>query len=106
MRYGMSANPEFKVLHEYTRDLYHEVSWRDEMNIGPMIPFYIGDTARELAKKFKEMKNALKEAKYELVSSFFHGTQHKSGSDHLWKIGARYSQEGIRRSIAEYAFVF
>ena len=101
-----SAEPEFKVLHEYTRDLYDEVAWRDEMNIGPMIPFYIGDTARELAKKFKEMKNALKEAKYELVSSFFHGTQHKSGSEHLWKIGARYSQEGIRRSIAEYAFAF
>jgi hypothetical protein len=105
-----SAEPEFKLLHEYTSDVYDEVSWRDEMNIGPLIPFYISDTAWELAKKFKEMKNAhkeaLKEAKYELVSSFFHGTQHKSGSEHLWKIGARYSQEGIRRSIAEYAFVF
>lgn len=40
--------------------------------------------------------------KQALISGFFHGCIYSSGSEHLWKIGSRYSQEGIRRNIAEF----
>jgi len=95
---------EFHALHLYMRYLY----MRADKMVNPHsindenIPRVLLETTNLIREQTNAMNLRYKQAKYELMSSFFHGTQYKSGSSQLWKIGSRYSQEGIRRSIAEY----
>lgn len=99
-----TLNNRYYSLHQYMRYLYMRAdkivnphSMNDEN-----IPLVLFETTNLIREQINAMNFRYKEAKYELISSFFHGTHYKSGSFHLWKIGSRYSQEGIRRSIAEY----
>ena len=95
---------EFHALHQYMRYLY----MRADKIVNPHsindenIPRVLLETSKLIREQTNAMNLRHKQAKYQLISSFFHGTQYKSGSSQLWKIGSRYSQEGIRRSIAEY----
>ena len=95
---------EFHALHQYMRYLYMRADKIVNPHFvnGENIPRVLMETSKLIREQTNAMNLRHKKAKYQLISSFFHGTQYKSGSSQLWKIGSRYSQEGIRRSIAEY----
>lgn len=99
----LDLRPEFRALHAVLQNLLQDTD--NELNPGLFDPSRTPQILETVCTKLETMcDNMTKAAKYGLICSLLHGCRFSSKSTNLYKIGAKYSQEGIRRSILEYAF--